>query len=151
AYTTTRQLLTTYKKELERAKEHSALNEYCKDNGIPVESVGNYWHKGKHFSVHVKQNENDIEELARSVIAELDEYVVQYPHIRRKPVKEPHLLVIDPADIHIGKLASSFETGEDYDSQIAVKRVKEGIQGILNKSKGFNIDKILFVAGNDVL
>ncbi len=61
------------------------------------------------------------------------------------------MLVIDPADIHIGKLASSFETGEDYDSQIAVKRVKKGVKGILEKSNGFNIDKILFVGGNDIL
>jgi hypothetical protein len=59
--------------------------------------------------------------------------------------------VIDPADIHIGKLASSFETGEDYNNQIAVQRVREGVKGILDKTAGFNIDKILFIAGNDIL
>jgi hypothetical protein len=56
-------------------------------------------------------------------------------------------LVIDIADLHIGKLASAFEVGEDYNCQIAVKRAKDGMQGILNKSQGFKIDKILFVAG----
>jgi hypothetical protein len=53
--------------------------------------------------------------------------------------------------LHIGKLATAFETGEDYNSQIAVKRAKDGLQGILNKSEGFYIDKVLFVAGNDIL
>jgi len=59
--------------------------------------------------------------------------------------------VIDPADIHIGKLASAFETGEEYNNQIAVKRVLEGVQGILDKSSSYNIDKILFIGGNDIL
>jgi hypothetical protein len=43
------------------------------------------------------------------------------------------------------------ETGEDYDSEIAVQRVIEGVQGILDKCAGFNIDEILFIAGNDIL
>jgi hypothetical protein len=61
------------------------------------------------------------------------------------------LLVVDPADIHIGKLASSFETGEDYNSQIAVQRVLEGVRGVIQKASGFNIDKVLFIGGNDIL
>ena len=60
-------------------------------------------------------------------------------------------MVVDPADVHIGKLCTAFESGEDYNSQIAVKRVLEGVQGILDKSNGFNIDRILFVGGNDIL
>src|SRR5699024_8877419 len=69
-----------------------------------------------------------------------------------KPIGENnHLLIVDPADIHIGKLCDSFEVGEDYNNQIAVKRVKEGVSGIIEKSKGFKIDKILFIAGNDIL
>ena len=61
------------------------------------------------------------------------------------------MLVIDPADIHIGKLCSAYETGQDYNQNIAVKRVIEGVKGLLDKSNGFNIDKILFIGGNDIL
>jgi hypothetical protein len=61
------------------------------------------------------------------------------------------LLVIDPADIHIGKLCSAFEVGEAYNNQIAVQRVLNGVNGILDKVGGLNIDKILFVIGNDIL
>ena len=53
--------------------------------------------------------------------------------------------------MHIGKLCTSFETGEDYNQQIAVKRVKDGVNGILDSSSGWNIDNILFVIGNDIL
>ena len=59
--------------------------------------------------------------------------------------------ILDPADVHIGKLATAFESGEDYNSQIAVQRVKDGVQGILDKTAGFKIDQIIFVAGNDIL
>jgi hypothetical protein len=41
--------------------------------------------------------------------------------------------------------------GEAYNNQIAVQRVKEGVQGLLDKSQGFNIDKVLFIIGNDIL
>jgi hypothetical protein len=46
-----------------------------------------------------------------------------------------------------GKLCSSFESGESYNNQIAVKRVLEGVRGILTKVSSFNIDKILFIGG----
>ena len=81
----------------------------------------------------------------------MNEHSPSYKKIKRSKSEKGHLLVIDPADIHIGKLASSFETGEEYDSQIAVKRVLKGVKGILQKSNGFNIDKILFIGGNDIL
>ena len=44
-----------------------------------------------------------------------------YPEIKR--VKGEHLLVINPADIHIGKLGVALETGDDYNTEIAYNRV----------------------------
>ena len=61
------------------------------------------------------------------------------------------MLVIDIADLHINKYAESSLTGDDYNSEIAVNRALEGCAGIIQKSNGFNIDKIVFVIGNDVL
>ena len=60
-------------------------------------------------------------------------------------------MVLDPADIHIGKLCSRLEVGKDYNSQIAVQRVLDGVDGILKSSNGFAIDKINFIGGNDIL
>ena len=131
--------------------KHRALQKECDLQGIPMDDVNHYWYKGKHFSLHVKNKGVTPEELRDDIIKAMNEHSPTYHKIKRKKQSNGHLLVIDPADIHIGKLCSSFETGEEYDSQIAVQRVKEGVIGIINKADGFNIDKILFVGGNDIL
>jgi len=136
--------------EKETIETHKALKDECEKVGIPTDSVNHYWHKGKNFSIHVK-NQKDVLDVKRQIIEEMQEYSPVYPVIEYESIDEGHLLVIDPADIHIGKLCDSFETGDDYDSQIAVQRVLDGVTGILRKAQGFPIDEILFVAGNDVL
>lgn len=134
--------------------EHRALVKQCNKKGIPHGNVTNYWFKGKHFSMHVKTGGKDVvsyEDIRDDLIKEMSKYSPIYPEIKRTKSLEGHCLVIDPADIHIGKLATAFETGEEYNSQIAVQRVKEGVQGILDKSSGFDIDQIVFIGGNDIL
>jgi len=131
---------------------HKALEAYCEEFGIPVSQVGHYWYKGKHISIHAKtENQKTYEDLRDEIILEMEQHVPEYPKIYYTPQENPHLLVIDPADVHIGKLCSAFETGEDYDCEIAVNRVREGVEGILRKASGFKVDQILFVAGNDIL
>ena len=102
------------------------------------------------FSIVTKEDyglsENQIFKKINSFI---EEYSPTYTPIKRK--KGNHLLVINPADIHIGKYASELETGEKYDCETAVMRVLEGIEGLIKKAQGFNIDRVLFCIGNDVL
>ena len=123
------------------------------DKGISPNKVNHYWHKSEHYSLHVKEEDEkeEAENLAKNLIEELKAFSPKYPKLKRKECSDGHLLVIDPADVHIGKLCSALEVGEDYNTNIAVKRVKEGVQGILDKAKGFNIDKINFIGGNDIL
>ena len=59
------------------------------------------------------------------------------------------MLVINPADIHIGKLGVALETGDDYNTEIAYNRVLEGVTGLISKAQGFSIDRVLFCVGND--
>ena len=134
-------------------KDHKALSDESTIMGFPLDNVSSYWLKSKHISVHVKggQQEKTYEDLRDDIVELMNNHSPSYPKIERTMPIDGHLLVLDPADIHIGKLASAFETGEDYNNNIAVKRVHEGIQGILDKSKGFNIDQILLIIGNDVL
>ena len=89
--------------------------------------------------------------MLKEHIEDVKNHTFDYKPIVRARYPDSCLLVIDPADVHIGKLARSFETGEEYNSQIAVQRVKDGVQGLLDKTAGFNIDKILFIAGNDIM
>jgi|TARA_Y100000310_G_scaffold167497_1_gene167267 hypothetical protein len=135
-----------------RGMDEGMVNEAV-DNGLDPKNINHYWYKGEHYSLHSKQKEDkeEAEKFYRDLVKELQDYSPKYPKVRRKKSEDGHCLVIDPADIHIGKLAVAMETGEDYNSQIAVQRVREGVQGILDKSSGFNIDKIIFIGGNDIL
>lgn len=130
---------------------HQGLSKHCFDRGIDIRNVVEYWDKTKEYSVKIRPEVVTIQNLGEEIIEEMKEHVPIYPSIRREPVTDPHLLIVDPADVHIGKLASAFETGEDYNSEIAVQRVRDGVKGILDKSSGFNIDKIVLVIGNDIL
>lgn len=134
------------------SRKSPALVEECERVGLNVDDVTHFWHKGKQFSILSNtKKEFKYEDFRDDFIAEISKLSPVYRKIKRKPVKDGHCMLFDPADIHIGKLCSSFETGEDYNQQIAVQRVREGLTGIIQKSHGWNIDKIIFVAGNDIL
>lgn len=132
-------------------KRHKALSDECETTGIPVDDVNYYWYKSEKFSINVKGKGVGYFEIRDGFIEEMKRYAPSYPNIYYPENKDGHLLVLDPADIHIGKLCSEIETGDKYDDQIAVQRVREGVHGILNKAQGFNIDKIILIIGNDIL
>jgi hypothetical protein len=134
--------------------QHEALSEECEKQGIPVQDVKHYWFKGEHFSINVKGAQVSYNDIKDAIITEMKEYAPEYLEIQRTPFKRPedaHLLVIDPADIHIGKLCSAFETNDEYNNKIAVDRVMQGVYGILEKASAFNVDQILYIIGNDIL
>lgn len=95
-----------------------------------------------------KFNYNDFKD---DLIDAISKWSPNYPRLNREQYNDPHCMVFSPADIHIGKLCSAFETGEEYNSQIAVQRVLDGMHGIIKKSQGFDIEKVIFIAGNDIL
>jgi hypothetical protein len=135
------------------------IEEYCKHYKIPFEEVRTYklvthTSKGAYYNIASNPIKGEgFEQFYTDLLRDLSELPNKPTSIvRQRPVdEESYLLIVDPADCHVGKLAQSFETGEDYDNQIAVRRVKEGVEGIIEKVKGFPIDKILFVGGNDIL
>jgi hypothetical protein len=111
------------------------------------------WLKTKEASIFIKNKEGVIsfDEMREKFITEMSQYSPVYKKVNRKPITDKHLLVIDIADLHIGKLADKSETGDSYNSDIGVNRALDGVNGILSKAKGFPIDRILFIIGNDVL
>lgn len=137
------------------------IQEYCIYYNIPYEQVKTYklvTHTGKgayyNIASHPLQGDgfkifydNLLEEIAN--LPNRPQTLVNLRSLTS--IEDGHLLVVDPCDIHIGKLCDAFEVGEEYNNQIAVERVKQGVKGIIEKSKGFNIEKILFIGGNDIL
>lgn len=145
--------MSKYEKRMDKANDHQGLARHCEERGIDISDVTLYWDKTKEYSVAVKLDKNQVtyENLRDEIIQSMDAHSPKYPTIQRDYLVDGHLLVIDPADVHIGKLATAFESGEDYNSHIAVQRVHEGVEGILQKVKGFNIDQIMLIIGNDIL
>lgn len=127
-------------------------NDLLKD-GFDGSKWSHGWLKNETSSVFIKNDEGFMtyEDIREELVEEMKLYAPKYPEIIRTENKDGHLLIIDPADVHIGKLSVKEETGENYDIKIAKKRCLDGVNGIIEKSKGFSISKIILVIGNDVL
>jgi hypothetical protein len=132
-------------------KKDNLLADECKASGIDINSISHYWYKSKKFSIFAKPNEFTKDEFLKSIEDLISKYSPKYPSIDYPKREDGHLLIINPADVHIGKYADALETGEEYNVEIAKNRVREGVKGILRNAEGFNIDKILFCIGNDIL
>jgi hypothetical protein len=140
---------------VDNLNNNTALDVHLKERGIPKKDVVSvkHWQSGSgdyRFSVVTKENlgldENQIWDKINTFI---EGYSPAY-----EPVETPggnHLLIVNPADIHIGKYANELETGEAYNCTTAVERVMEGVIGLINKSSGFDIERVLFCIGNDIL
>jgi hypothetical protein len=143
--------------ENEVLQRYRAFKDAAEEQGLDPTAVKHGWFKTKEASLfsanpaYKTPAEINFEKLHKDLVEELKDYAPTFPKLERIKNTNSYLLVVDPADIHIGKLASAFECGEDYNNQIAVKRVKEGVLGILDKVSSFHIDKILFIGGNDIL
>ena len=136
---------------------NTALDVNLLERGIDKKDVVSVKHwqsaSGEYrFSIVTKEdltsNENDLLEKVSSFI---EKYSPHYPSVKRTTKQNNHLLVINPSDIHIGKYANHLETGDGYDVEVACMRVLEGLEGLMAKAQGFEVDRVLFCIGNDIL
>jgi len=91
--------------------------------------------------------------IQERIFAGLTERLAAIDHGRHRrtyhPVRDPHCLEISLFDVHFGKLAWEPETGNDYDLRIAERLYDRGVSDLLMKARGFPIDEIIFVIGQD--
>tara|TARA_R110001606_G_scaffold127073_1_gene261106 strand:- start:2493 stop:3758 length:1266 start_codon:yes stop_codon:yes gene_type:complete len=134
------------------------IDRYCQHHGLPREDITSYkliaHTKTPFWNVVFREVKADVIDpnLAREeMIEDLKQYSPTYKTYYRAKPEDGHLLIINPADCHINKLALDSETRDPYDIDIAVERIISGVEGVINKSSGFDIDKILLVIGNDIL
>lgn len=131
-------------------------NQFGKDLEVNNFNDGNWshgWLKTDTASIFIKNDDGIIsyEQMKEDLVSELKKHAPKYPTLKREKVKEACALIIDPADVHINKLALTEETGGEYNVEIAKQRCIDGVAGILEKASGYNIEKIYFIIGNDVL
>ena len=130
------------------------------EKGVDSESSNwsTAWYKpDKHLSVLLKNPKNglennlDLNTVREEFVKEISKFSPNFEKIIYNKSSGGHCLVIDIADLHIGKLATETGTGEEYSVETAISRAREGVKGILQKTAGFKIDQFVFVVGNDVL
>lgn len=95
-------------------------------------------------------DKNTVLEAIRGAIDDLKDETFPEYELRAAPEGEC-LLVIDLADVHVGKLCVESETGYTYSRDVAVRRMVEGTRELIRKSSGMGIGRVLFVLGNDIL
>lgn len=130
---------------------HKGLAAECDAVGIDIKDVKHYWYKGKHHSINVKGEGENNEAFRKWVLDTLAVNPAKYETIYYPKITDGHLLTVNPADVHLGKLCSAYETGDEYNISIAEQRLMDGVKGLLAKAQGFNIDRILLIIGNDML
>ena len=131
-------------------EEKSVLQKEADKAGIPIENVNYFWYKSKRVSINAS-NDKTVEELLFDNMAAMREYAPSYPILTRRPINSGTCLVIDPADIHIGKLARMVEVGEDYNIAVAVSRVMEGVKSLISLTSNFGVEKIVLTIGGDIM
>lgn len=131
----------------------STISEDLQSNGLDGDNWKHAWLKTDKSSIFIRNQEGFVtyDQMRDEIVSEMKKYAPKYPTIKRSKLTEGHLLVIDPADVHIGKLALAQETGEEYNIKIAQQRCIDGVNALIAKAQGFPIEKILFIIGNDVM
>ena len=95
--------------------------------------------------------ELNLKQIKESLIEDLRNLspkVLKIDRERPQDRKDLHLLEISAFDLHIGKIGIK---GDKYSMKIAEKRLLSAIEHLLYRSKGYHIDKILFIVGHDLL
>lgn len=142
--------LSSFRRRLEKAQNNEFLLGQAAEHKFPAEKVSAYWLKTKEGSFLVKNDTSvDYNTLREQFFEDVYNHTFEYPEY--EPVKGDNLLVIDAADVHFGKLSVVQETGVEYNSEIATKRLLSGVKTLLEKASLFGVDQIIFVLGNDIL
>lgn len=108
------------------------------------------WVKTKEASIFIKNNQFSPEAFQDRLV-ELVKTFSPIKPLHHKTAKNGHLLVIDAADVHVGKLASVLETEKEYNIVRAVARVVMGVEKIMENVAHLQFSEILLVIGNDIL
>ena len=119
---------------------NTALDIHLNQRGIDKKDVVSvkHWQSASgefRFSIVTKEDlELDENKILDNVTDLIETHSPYYPKIKRDK-NANHLLVVNPADIHIGKYANQVETGNGYDVETACMRVLEGARRTYSKGR----------------
>lgn len=100
--------IRTIKTRDSKAK-HPLLETECDELGIPIDNVSHYWHKGKHFSIHVKKDVDDFREQIREIV---QNYVPKKNiQLKRRKDTTEKILKVTLSDMHVGLDPNPYNSG----------------------------------------
>lgn len=79
---------------------HTGLEQECEAVGIPINSVGHYWYKGKHYSIHAKANELSYLQAIEDIIKDLPRRKIKA--LKRDRKKPCIAIKATLSDMHVG-------------------------------------------------
>ena len=134
-------------------KAHVGATAVADSIGANVGDLSHYWAKTEDYSLFFKTPQFDHRVFEERIIEQVKSHAPVYKKYRRhKPGKSPRtLMIVDIADLHIGKFAYSTASGDTYNEEIAVNRAMEGMNALETTIYGQNIEQVLFIGGNDIL
>lgn len=143
---------STIRRRMRKMSPNSQIQDDLEGAGLDKDNWQHAWLKSEGTSIFIRNKEGFVTytEVRDELVAEMKKYAPKYPEIKRTK-REGYLLVVDPADIHFGKLARKGESDLDYDLDVAERRFNEGIDSLISKVGGFGISEIVLVLGNDIL
>lgn len=119
------------------------LPELAGQANIPIKDIPYAWLKEDKASFMVKNplfEVSNVHSIIADAIKDLESRAPQYPKIEYKALKDPCALIINITDLHIGG-----------DTPKAKIRALEGVQDVILRAYPYNIEKIIFVGGNDIM
>ena len=111
-------------------------------------TVTMYRTKAKFKKIDVWKNVEKLrQDLKDDLFDAFQAYTIKTP-VYKKEDGEGYLLEIGAYDLHLGKIGIK---GDEYSLKIARNRLNKAITSLFERARGFKIDEIVFVVGNDFL
>ena len=119
------------------------------DNDRKPVTVTMYRTKAKFKKIDVWKNISILrEDLKQDLFESFQSYVLKAPTKVNTKDEDGYLLEIGAYDLHLGKLGID---GDSYSLDVGRDRLHNTIDSLFYKARGFEIDEIVFVVGNDFL
>lgn len=117
------------------------------DLGVAIQKT-NY--QVKLFFKAITKSHSHKEDVIAKILNKINKTPIVNPIPKQTFSKKDCVLELSLPDLHLNKLSDKNETGEAYDSKIAVKRFNEVIDNILNEVDLGRVEKFLLPIGNDL-
>lgn len=113
---------------------HIGLQEECEANGIPINSVGHYWYKGEHYSIHAKADELSYLQAIEAIVKDLPKRRV--PSVVKSKSKRCVAIKATLADMHVGMEPNPNQRalfGYEYNAEIFNQHLEKVYHAILKE------------------